>query len=182
MPHSTMKKLLIISVIISAFYSNPSNAQISKEVNEEAVKTLDNIISTLYTTVSGNKTQERNWELFRYLCHKDAKLIYFSKTKSGEDIIRYMTQDEYISSASEHFSNSDFFEREIHRTVNTFGPITQVFSTYESLKSEKADTPFTRGINSIQLLNDGKRWWLINIYWTGESETNPIPKQYLPKT
>jgi hypothetical protein len=43
------------------------------------------------------------------------------------------------------------------------------------------NTPFARGINSIQLMNDGKRWWIINIYWMQESEENPIPEKYLPK-
>ncbi|MGK0428346.1 MAG: hypothetical protein ACJAUR_002467 [Ulvibacter sp.] len=37
-----------------------------------------------------------------------------------------------------------------------------------------------RGINSIQLLDDGNRWWIVNIYWTQESEENPIPNEYLP--
>jgi hypothetical protein len=42
-------------------------------------------------------------------------------------------------------------------------------------------TPFARGINSIQLLNDGKSWWIITIYWMQESEKDPIPEKYLPK-
>ena len=74
-----------------------------------------------------------------------------------------------------------FFEKEINRKTETFGNITHIFSTYESFRSEKDETPFMRGINSIQLLNDGKRWWVINIYWTQESNENPIPKEYLPK-
>jgi hypothetical protein len=59
--------------------------------------------------------------------------------------------------------------------------MTQVFSTYESYRSEADEEPFARGINSIQLLNDGSRWWIINIYWTAESKNNPIPVEYLPK-
>jgi hypothetical protein len=43
------------------------------------------------------------------------------------------------------------------------------------------DIPYARGVNSIQLLNDGQRWWIINIYWMQESEENPIPEKYLPK-
>jgi hypothetical protein len=35
------------------------------------------------------------------------------------------------------------------------------------------------GINSIQLIFDGNRWWIVNIYWTGETKENPIPKKYL---
>jgi len=46
---------------------------------------------------------------------------------------------------------------------------------------ENGTVPFMRGINSIQLLNDDNRWWIINIYWTQESEENPIPDMYLPK-
>jgi len=38
-----------------------------------------------------------------------------------------------------------------------------------------------RGINSIQLLNDGERWWIINIYWAQESQEHLIPKKYLGK-
>jgi hypothetical protein len=38
-----------------------------------------------------------------------------------------------------------------------------------------------RGINSIQLLNDGHRWWVVNIYWLQETPENQIPLEYLPK-
>ncbi|MBL4663121.1 MAG: hypothetical protein JKY22_06105, partial [Flavobacteriaceae bacterium] len=69
-----------------------------------------------------------------------------------------------------------------HRTEQTFGNITHIFSTYHSFHSEADELPFMRGINSIQLMNDGKRWWIMNIYWTQETEENPIPKGYLPKT
>lgn len=92
-----------------------------------------------------------------------------------------MTPDDYIGSSGKWLVENGFFEKEIHRSVNTFGNITHIFSTYESFKSEADDKPFMRGINSIQLLNDGTRWWIINIYWTQESQENPIPKTYLPE-
>jgi hypothetical protein len=34
-----------------------------------------------------------------------------------------------------------------------------------TLRSLGKSEPFMRGINSIQLFNDGKRWWIVNIYW-----------------
>jgi len=36
-----------------------------------------------------------------------------------------------------------------------------------------------RGINSIQLWNDGKRWWIITILWQSENKENPIPEKYI---
>jgi hypothetical protein len=54
-----------------------------------------------------------------------------------------------------------------------------VFSTYESRNKLADEKPFMRGINSIQLWNDGKRWWLISVLWENESEDNPIPGRYI---
>ena len=38
-----------------------------------------------------------------------------------------------------------------------------------------------RGINSIQMMHDGARWWIVNIFWDGEREGSPIPARYLPQ-
>jgi len=54
-----------------------------------------------------------------------------------------------------------------------------VFSTYESKRTLKDEKPFMRGINSIQLWYDGKRWWVITILWQSESEDTPIPAKYI---
>jgi len=147
----------------------------------EKVTTLDSTLETLYSVISGEKGEERNWELFKFLFKPEAKLIPSGKNRQGTFGVRYLSPDEYIKSSGKWLVENGFFEKEIHRTTNTFGNITQVFSTYESFKSKTDKKPFMRGINSIQLLNDGKRWWVINIYWTQETEETPIPKEYLPK-
>ena len=35
-----------------------------------------------------------------------------------------------------------------------------------------------RGINSIQLVRDGKRWWIASVVWDTERPDNPIPADY----
>ena len=175
-----MKKSIFLTAIVCVF-SITLQAQSSTEMYSSKVQSLDRTISTLYSVISGEKGQERDWELMKFLFHPDAKLIPSGKNREGVYQARYMTTDDYIKSSGKWLVENGFFEKEIHRTVNTFGNITQVFSTYEAFKSEADATPFMRGINSIQLLNDGKRWWIINIYWTQESPENPIPKEYLPK-
>lgn len=60
-----------------------------------------------------------------------------------------------------------------------FGHIAHVFSTYESRRAVDDPKPFARGINSFQLINDGKRWWVITILWEGERPDNPIPPKYI---
>ena len=71
--------------------------------------------------------------------------------------------------------------RDLGLTPEQFGDIVQVWSTYESRHNPSDPTPFARGINSFQLLKDGDRYWVVNIFWDVESPTNPIPAKYLPK-
>lgn len=144
------------------------------------VTSLDTIMETLYGVISGEKNEERNWELFRYLFKPEAKLIPSGMNKDGLFEVRYMTPENYIDSAGKWLMENGFYEKEIYRKTESFGNITHIFSTYESFKSKTDTKPFMRGINSIQLLNDGNRWWIVNIYWTQESEDNPIPARYLP--
>ncbi|GAA3589667.1 hypothetical protein GCM10022396_03750 [Flavivirga amylovorans] len=147
----------------------------------ENVKTLDNTIKSLYAVISGERGAPRDWELFKFLFKPGAKLIPSGKNKDGELKVRYMSPDDYVKSSGKWLVENGFFEKEIHREVDTFGNIAQVFSTYEAFYSRDDKKPFMRGINSIQLLNDGKRWWVINIYWTQETNENRIPEYYLPK-
>lgn len=72
-----------------------------------------------------------------------------------------------------------FFEREIARRTETFGNIAHAFSTSEARHKADDAKPFSRGINSIQLMNDGKRWWIVTIFWQDEDEKAPLPEKYL---
>ncbi len=172
-----MKKLCIILFLTTLGL----NAQETKDYSKN-VATLDSTIETLYSVISGDKGFKRDWELFKYLFHKDAKLIPTGKTEEGKVTARYMSADDYIKTSGDWLVTNGFHEVEINRTASTFGNITQIFSTYESYRVKTDETPFMRGINSIQLLNDGERWWIINIYWMQESDENPIPEAYLPKS
>ncbi len=174
-----MKNLLLLIFFASILTLN-STAQESTNYIEK-VKTIDQTIETLYSVISGEKGEKRNWELLRYLFHPNAKMIPSGyNSKEGIFKAHYITPDQYIEQSGKWLIENGFFEKEIHRTVNTFGNMSHIFSTYEAFNSEADKKPFMRGINSIQLLFDGKRWWVLNIYWSQESKINLIPVEYLP--
>ncbi|TXG39316.1 hypothetical protein [Seonamhaeicola maritimus] len=150
-------------------------------IDSTKVTTIDKTIKSLYDVVSGEKGEKRNWGQFKFLFYKDAKLIPSGKNKKKVHVASFMTPDDYVKNSGKWLVENGFFEKEINRKVQRFGNIAHVFSTYEAFNSKSDDAPFMRGINSIQLLNDGKRWWIINIYWTQETTDNPIPEKYLPK-
>ena len=172
-----MKKIFLLFLIISAFSFN-ALAQ-TKEANPADVASVDAIMKAVYDVISGDAGQKRDWDRFRTLFHKDARLIPSGKNKEGVTNARSLTVEEYITRSSPFMEKEGFFEKEIARRMDSYGNIAQVFSTYESLHKKDDKKPFARGINSFQLLNDGKRWWVVTIYWLGETPENPIPKKYL---
>ena len=154
---------------------------VAQEQYLNKVQSLDSTIETLYAVISGEAGEKRDWELFNYLFVEEAQLIPSGPNQEGEIEYRVMSPAQYVESSGAWLEKNGFFEKEIYRVTETFGSVTHIFSTYESYRSESDEQPFTRGINSIQLLNDGNRWWVVSIYWTGERKELPIPSKYLPK-
>ena len=74
-----------------------------------------------------------------------------------------------------------FYERQIASITEAFGNVAHVFSTYETRFTASDLKPFERGINSIQLVRDGGRWWVVTIFWDIEGPEMPIPPRYLPR-
>lgn len=176
-------KTIILPIIFLLFISMGSFAQEDEEAKDYAasVESLDAIISSLYAVISGEKGQERDWDHFRFLFHADAKLIPAGKTPESKYQARFLKPQDYIKTSGAWLVENGFFEVEIKREIQTFGSISHVFSTYQAYRSAGETEPFMRGINSIQLLNDGERWWILNVYWTQETPENPIPEAYLPR-
>ena len=167
--------LIIMSLTLTCVWG-----QDSEDKYAENVTSIDALISSLYDVVSGDKGEARNWELFRHLFYPDAKLIPSGPNQERIVNARFMTPEDYVTGAEQWLTSTGFFEREIHRVTQSFGSLAHVFSTYNAFRNKDDEEPFMRGINSIQLLNDGERWWIINIYWTQEREGNEIPKKFLP--
>ena len=146
----------------------------------EDVASEDAIIAALYGAISGPAGQKRDWVRFRSLFIPDARLIVArARRPDGPVAPVVMTVEQYITRSSAALENG-FFEREISRVSETFGGVTHRFSTYESRARAEDPKPFARGINSIQLLNDGHRWWVVTVFWDSERPDNPIPAKYLP--
>ncbi|MBA2238959.1 MAG: nuclear transport factor 2 family protein [Lysobacter sp.] len=173
-------KLLAIIFCLAAFQSAMAQTTNEvKEANAADVSSIDAIMKAVYDVISGDAGQKRDWDRFRSLFHKDARMIPSGKNKDGVVGARVLTTEDYITRSSPFMEKEGFFEKEIARRVDTYGNIAQVFSTYQSFHKADDKKPFARGINSFQLLNDGKRWWVITIYWQGETPELPIPKEYL---
>lgn len=177
---------LIMTVLVVAAKTrtatpSPTPAQTTPSpvpANYADVATMDAIIASVYDVISG-PAGKRDWDRFRSLFAPGARLVANGIRPTGEVVSRVMSVEDYAQRNGPFFEKNGFFEREAARHTDPFGNIAQVFSTYESRHAKDDAKPFQRGINSIQLMNDGKRWWIVTIFWQAEDEKNPIPAKYL---
>src|SRR5215831_3043148 len=135
-----------------------------KPALESDVSTLDGILRALYEVLSGPAGQPRDWERYRTLFIEGARLIVVVAVTGEKPRARQLTVEDYIRRVEPIFAIEDFWERETSRQTETFGRFAHVLSFYDSLRSPTG-VPFERSANSIQLLNDGVRWWIVNVMW-----------------
>ncbi len=142
----------------------------------EDVNSKEGLLRAMYDVISG-PAGDRDWKRLRSLFLPQARLTRAGKNPDGSVTVNLMNVDEFIQLASNVFQSEGFYEKAIVNRVQTFGNVAQVFSSYES-RPAPGEKPFDRGINSVQLLNDGKRWWILSILWDKERADNPLPRDF----
>ena len=144
---------------------------------QEDVSSIDGLIDALYESITFGEGEKPDLHRFKSLFIPNAPFV-----RIASDGPNAMNLASFVSSFSQRVSSGalrSFFEAEISRKTHSFGGIAQVFSTYKKGMNSADPQSMGRGINSIQLFHDGKRWWACSITWEDESVDSPIPETYL---
>ena len=167
-------------IVVASFAQQPKRVNVPAiPPRTEDVATIDGIIKAYYEVISGPAGQPRQWSRDRTLYISDIRFVAMSEEKNGQPRAQIASHQQFVDASDPMLVKEGFYESEIHRVTETFGHIAHVFSTYES--RQKKDGPvIARGINSIELFYDGKRWWIASAIWDDERADNPIPAEYLP--
>jgi hypothetical protein len=163
--------VLLVTSTLSSAQGNHGAARLEDVASPSA------IVLASYVAISGPPGQVLNLDRFRSLFLPQAQLVSVN-TKDGQGSARTMTLQEFANMVTARIGKEGHVEHEIAERVEVYGNIANVWSTYESRKT-RDDPQVTRGINSIQLMNDGKRWWITGAQWQHETAETPIPGQYL---
>ena len=141
-------------------------------------QSVESIIKALYESISG-PAGARNWNRFASLLFPGAHLIRCSIGPSGAPQAKMMGVQEYEEDTTAYFRNHSFYEAQVACRIDRFGSIAHAFSTYESRHNLEDVSPFNRGINSIQLFNDGSRWYVLSVLWDTERDGERAPEMYM---
>jgi len=163
---------------LTAQASPSATATATVPADPKDVASADAIIAALYDANTNLVDRKVGADRFRSLFVPGARLMPTIRPPNGTGIIRIQTVEDYVRGASSGQPRHGFSEREIARTSEAFGNIMQAFSTYETHRDSTDQNP-VHGINSIQLFNDGTRWWVVGVLWDNARADKPIPPEYL---
>ena len=176
-----MRTRFILIALLICIYNWGNAQQVVDSIPAQAkdVESPKAIIAALYDVISGPAGQKRNWPRMRTLFLPEGRMIATGVRPGGVVTKRVMMVEDYIATSGPFLEKDGFYEMEIGSKTEQFGNIVHVFSTYESKRKLEDEKPFMRGINSIQLWNDGKRWWIVTVLWQAENKDTPIPEKYI---
>ena len=150
------------------------------KANPKDVGSIDAIVAALYDVISGSKGQARDWNRFRSLFIPDARLIPLrldKDTHSADAVI--LSIADYIARSSPFLETEGFFE---HGKIDHYveiGRSAAVWSSYESRNAKDDPKPFASGVNTIQLIWDNNRYWIVQVLWETEIPGSPIEVKHL---
>ena len=149
------------------------------------VDSVDHLLAALYDTISG-PPGPRDWNRFRSLFVPDGRIavVIPESPATGDKPARkgdavFLTPDMYAQRDGPYFKAHGFFERSIANRVEEFGNLVDVWSTYESRNAQADSQPFSRGINSIQIVHAQGRFWIASILFDDERPGLTLPEKYL---
>ena len=160
----------------------PTRSNTATSLPSTDVTTLDAIVKALYESVSFPPGRQPDYQRLRMLFHPDGSIIPPKTQKNSELVV--LDLDSFITRSREFvvttgLERQGFHEKEVARRTAAFGSMVHILSTYESRHTVKDTTAFERGINSIQLVREVNRWYIVSILWEIERTGHPIPRAFL---
>ncbi len=128
---------------------------------ERDLAAIDEVVSALYTTISGDSEAERDWEASRALFHRLAIVSPDAWRDRPRSVVPI---GDHQAAARVMLGDTPFHEWELERTVHLTGEVATVVSRYAA-----AETPggaeIKSGVNHFLLVRDAGRWVVLAGGW-----------------
>lgn len=160
---------IIIHIFFTLLYINLS----AQNLDTNVVKTIDGTINETYKIITGERGEKRNWEAFRQLFTGDAQLSVLTHDSLGRGILTTYSLEEFVRIGMKYYEKDGFIEYPLKTIINEYNGIANVFQSYYAKENEFEE----EGVNSLQLIFDGKRWWITSILWTSDINGIKLPKE-----
>lgn len=132
-----------------------------------ALDTVASVVDALYDALSFAGGSQPNYALVRAIFHPQARITPPAEDTAGS--LSPMAVDDYIEIfhkrlVEDGITDQGGRELEIHRHTLTFNRVAHVFSSYQFVLLG-ASKPLVSGVNTIQLVYENERWWILSLSW-----------------
>lgn len=135
------------------------------------------VVHALYTTISADAGETRDWDRFRALFLDGARLSMAMDSSIASGIMS-MDIEETIAQTEAGYAATGFHELPLTTRVEQHGLMASVTSSFEVRLRREDTAPLMRGLNHFQLLNDGERWWIVSNVGVLETADSPLPEAF----
>jgi hypothetical protein len=136
--------------------------------------TLEDLTKALDEAVSGPGDKDRS--CLRDLLLPEARLTPIRQGQDGGFEPRVLTVEDWIDAVARRGS-TPFYEKQVKVISESYGHFAHLWSTYE-IRDTPDGKAIVTGVNSVQAVNDGKRWRLLSILWEPDNTGGPLPEKY----
>jgi hypothetical protein len=170
--------------IVAAFYESIATPAGSHRMPPTAAAPADvaspeAIVAAFYESISGPAGKPRDRGRYVSLFFPGARLLPAEGKGHSGTMPMQFSPGNYLADTQGNMLEDGFIEKQIARRSESFGKLVHVWSTYEVRHAEADAKPFVRGVNSFQLFNDGKRWWIFSLVWQPETAKLTLPDELL---
>jgi hypothetical protein len=173
-----MKRIALTLCLIAAGTATALHAQAPAADACPSTATIEDLVKAVDAGVTGAADKDRT--CMKALFLPDARLIPLVKNPDGGFAPHILTIDGWIEAVKKR-TGATLYEHQIKVTQQVYGHLAHLWSTYETrVEVDGKVTSDVKGINSFQIVNDGKNWKIQEIMWEAGNYGEAIPKEYLP--
>ncbi len=181
-----MKTLAIILLFFIPQLSVAKTANLHQEVTtcnihsvyqKDRYTSINSVIRKLYSSLTYEHGKMPDWNLFKQLFIKGARLVHVYNGKYST-----ITPDSFAIRFNKKIADGflkSFRERELSRKTDSLRQVVHVFSFYRAHYLTEDGMGKQKGINSIQFMKSNGRWWITSILWDESSLKNQTSPRYL---
>jgi hypothetical protein len=175
-----MRTLSIWALVLAAIIGLAGPAAAEERAAPPDLSTVEGVVSALYRAVSFPPGSEPDWATLRTLLLPNAVI---AQPVRGSDEVELLSVGAFIGRFNDDLDTYNMRETGFHETIarvekTVFGRIAQCFVVFEPRTDPSSAEPLGRGVDSIELIRTGGRWWIAAITTEFERPGREIPDAF----
>jgi len=168
--------LFVLAVLLAVV----GGAAAEEELAKPDLSTVEGVVTALYQAVSFPPGSEPEWATLRTLLLPNAVI---AQPVRGSDEVELLSVDEFIGRFIDDLDTYKMRETGFYETIarverTRFGRIAQCFVVFEPRTDPGSAEPLGRGVDSIELIRTGDRWWIAAITTEFERPGREMPATF----